>query len=220
MRLPDRAVVPLLVAGAVGVVLYVGTWAWAGAVTPGYDPLRQAISELFAIGAPSGPRWALTVILVVTGLGLGPMGFALERTLPARGMVGPLLIALSAVMIGLVGLFPCTATCPGWGASTTDTLHSLTAAIGYLALIVAPIAYGVRLRVAMPGFATASLLLGGIALVGFALRYAGVVDLPLAGLQQRVLNTVADAWYVLAAVVGVRRWRGVGGNPECGPDTV
>lgn len=207
IRVPDRAVVPVLVAGACGVVAYVAAWALAGVLTPEYDALRQAISELFASGAPPLPRIMLTVILVVTGLGLGPFGFALERTLPVQGRVGPWLVALAAVMIGLVGAFPCTEGCPGAATSTTDLLHTVTAAIGYLALILAPVAYGLRLREALPRFATVSLVLGGLALVGFVVRYTGLFDLPLGGLQQRLLNTLADLWYVVAAVVGIGRWR-------------
>ena len=43
---------PLLIAGIAGVTLYVGTWFVLGLLAPGYDPLRQAISELFDLGAP------------------------------------------------------------------------------------------------------------------------------------------------------------------------
>lgn len=207
LRVPDRLVVPFLVAGAVGVIAYVSTWLLAGVLTPDYDPLRQAISELFALGAPTGPRVMLSVVLVVTGLGLGPFGFALERTLPVRGWVGPWLSALSAVMIGLVAVFPCSAGCPGAAFAFTDRMHTITAGLGYLALILAPVAYGLRLRRVMPRFAAASLALGGLALAGFVVRYTGLFELPLGGLQQRTLNTLADAWYVLAAVVGIRRWR-------------
>lgn len=207
VRVPDRLVPLFLVGGGAGVIAYVTSWIVAGVITPDYDPLRQAISELFALGTPTAPRVLMIVILVVTGLGLGPFGYALERTLPVKGRVAPALVALSAIMIGLVGLFPCSFGCPGAGTTFTDTAHTTTAAIGYLALIVAPIVFGWRLREAMPMFARISLWLGGLALVGFVIRYSGVIELPLAGLQQRLLNTLADAWYVVAAVVGLRRWR-------------
>lgn len=207
VRVPDWLVPAFLAGGAVGVIAYVTSWGVAGVLTPDYDALRQAISELFALGAPSGPRSLMIAVLVVTGLGLGPFGYALERTLPVKGRVAPALVAIAGIMIGLVALFPCSFGCPGAGTTFTDTAHSVTAGLGYAALIIAPIAFGWRLREAMPGFSRISLVLGGLALVGFVVRYSGYSELPLPGLQQRVLNTLADAWYVVAAIVGFRLWR-------------
>ena len=46
----------LLVLTVVGVVAYVATWAVLGIVAEGYDPLRDAISELFDLGAPVWQR--------------------------------------------------------------------------------------------------------------------------------------------------------------------
>ena len=45
----------LLVLTVVGVLAYVATWFVLGLVADGYDPLRQAISELFDLAAPAAP---------------------------------------------------------------------------------------------------------------------------------------------------------------------
>ena len=74
MRSRDGAgVVPRWVRGALwfglaAVVLYVAGWAVAGQVRADYDPLEQAISELFALGAPWSSRGLLLAGLVLSGI--------------------------------------------------------------------------------------------------------------------------------------------------------
>lgn len=201
-----RAVVPTALFGVLSVLAYVGTWAVGGLVWDGYDPFRQAISELFALGAPPGVRVPLAAGLVVSGLGLVAFGWALDVGLPGRGRIGPVLAALSGVMTVAVVAAPCSAGCPGFGASATDTWHVVTAATGYVALMAAPLAIGWRVRTAMPRFAAVSWVFGGVALVLFLTRSAGLTPW-VPGLQQRIFNTVADAWYVIAGLVLIRRAR-------------
>lgn len=176
-------------------------------LTPGYEATQQAISELFATGAPPTPRWLVAGSLVVTGVLLAIVGPALHRGLPGDGLAGPVLASVSGVATIAVAAFPCTDGCPGYGTSVTDSMHTLAAGVGYLALITAPIAFGLRLRGHDDRLARVSIAVGTLAVVGFVVRYGGLY-LPYGGLQQRVMNTLADAWYVLAAVVVVRRWRG------------
>lgn len=202
-----RRVVIAAVVGAVGVVLYVGSWAIAGMLWDGYDPARQAISELFALGAPTASRVLVSAGLGVSAIGLVVFGWALDRGLPGQGPLGPGLAGLSGLMTLGVIAFPCSDGCPGLGMTVTDTGHVVTATLGYLALMLAPLAIGWRVREHLPRFAMASWGIGGLALVLLLLaRTLGLVP-ELSGLQQRVFNTIADAWYVLAAVVLVQRNR-------------
>ncbi len=203
--MPTWAVV-VAVLSALGVVAYVTSWAVAGVWTPGYDATRQAISELFAQDAPTGPRTLVATALVATGVGLVAYAPALHRGLPGVGLAGPLAVAVSGVATVGVALAPCSAGCPGFGTTASDSAHTLTAGVGYLTLIVAPLLFARRVRPELPRFATVSSVIGAVALVGFAVRYGGLVT-AAGGLQQRVMNTVADLWYVLAAVVIVARWR-------------
>jgi len=197
----DRA---LLVLTVVGVLAYVATWAVLGALREGYDPLHQAISELFDLGAPAWQRRTLAGVLLVTGVALLPIGPVLDRTLPGRGRLGPALAVLAGVGTAAVAFYPCTAGCPGFGTTTTDTMHVLLAGGGYVGLVTAPVAFAWRLRdTAWRDLALAGLVLGGSATLGFLVRNLGVDA--YGGLQQRTFNTLADAWYIVAAVVVLRR---------------
>ncbi len=202
----DRLTRPLLIAGIAGVTLYVGTWFLLGLVSPGYDPLRQAISELFDLGAPAWRRLIVQVVLVLTGLALMPLGFALDRSLPGRGRLAAWMIFAAGLGTTVVAFFPCTAGCPGYGASFTDTMHVVWAGGGYVGLVLAPLVFGLRLRgTDARRLAIAGIALGGLATAGFVLRNVGVDA--FGGLQQRVFNTAADLWFLLAAVEGLRRLR-------------
>lgn len=208
----DRStgIVVTATAGMLGVIFYVVAWTVAGIVTPDDDPLRQAISETFALGAPLGPATLVRVSLVVSGIALVAFAWALEHGLPGTGLAGSVVCAISGVLTVLVAVFPCTAGCPGVGASFTDTMHVVVAGGGYLALLVTPVLVALRVRERAPVFARWSLVLGGLALIGFAARNLGLEVLP--GLQQRTFNTIADAWYVVAGVVLILRVRRHGGG--------
>jgi hypothetical protein len=185
--------------GLVAVGLYVGGWLLAGFVRDGYDAREQAISELFEIGAPWASRGLLVAGLALSGLAFLVLAPALHRTLPGIGRIGPWLVALAGV--GTLGVLaaPCTPGCPGFGTTTTDTWHVVTAGLGYGALATAPIAFAWRLRDADPWLARWSVILGGTASALFLVHVTGLVP-TATGLQQRVFNTVADVWYVLVAV--------------------
>lgn len=189
--------------GLVAVTLYIAGWVIAGQVRTGYSPTTQAISELFELGAPWASRGPLTVGLALSGAAFLILAPALHRALPGDGLLGPVLVVLAGV--GTLGVLaaPCTAGCPGFGTTATDTWHVITAGLGYSALASAPLAFGWRLRRAWPDLATWSTIIGALSVALFAIHIAGLVP-SATGLQQRVFNTVADAWYVLVAVVLLR----------------
>ena len=200
-----RTVTSVAVIGVLGVLAYVVAWTLGGVLWAEYDPTRQAISELFAHDAPAVTRLPLTLGLLFSGVGLVAFAWAMHVGLPGRGRLGPVLAAVSGVMTVAVVAFPCTAGCPGAGASLTDTLHVVTAGTGYTTLVLAPLATGWRVRRELPGLAVASVALGGGALVAFGVHTLATVG--SAGLLQRGFNTAADLWYVVAAAVIVRRQR-------------
>ena len=107
----------LMVLTIVGVLTYVATWAVLGVLADGYDPLRQAISELFDLGAPDWQRLTLAGVLLVTGVALLPVGPVFDRLMPGRGRLGPLLAVLAGLGTLTVAFFPCTAGCPRWASS-------------------------------------------------------------------------------------------------------
>jgi hypothetical protein len=192
--------------GLVAVVAYVGGWVVAGLLREGYDPRDRAISELFELGAPWGSRAWLVVGLALSGVAFLVLAPALHRALPGSGRLGPVLVALAGV--GTLGVLaaPCTPGCPGFGSSTTDTWHVLTAGLGYSALATAPLAFAWRLRRTTPWLARWSAILGGVGSALFLVHVAGLVP-TATGLQQRTFNTIADAWYVLVTVHLLRHGR-------------
>jgi hypothetical protein len=192
--------------GILGPVVYVGTWAVLGALREGYDPVRQAISELGEVGAATQP--AMSGAFIAFGLAALPFALALRRTLP--GNARP--VAVAAAICGLAtfgaAFLPCTATCPGPGTTFTDTGHSVVAIVGYLALMATPLlagrlllAHGPRWRT----FALWSLAAGGLGsamMLAWALGWFGAAG----GAGQRAFNTLADVWWATAGLVILRSY--------------
>ena len=185
-------------AGLVAVAAYVAGWAIAGSLRAGYEPSEQAISELFELGAPAASRALLVVTLLLSGAVFLALAPALHRTLPGEGRFGPVLVAVAGVgTLGVVAA-PCTPGCPGAANSTLDLWHTITAGIGYSTLAAAPLAFGWRLRAAEPRLARWSAVIGAAAILLFVLHTLDI-GLLAPGAQQRLFNTVADAWYVMIA---------------------
>lgn len=216
-----RWVLAALWAGIAGVLAYVAAWALGGALRDDYDPMTQAISVLYAQGAPWPSRGPLIAGLLLSGFAMVALAPAFDRALPGRGRLGPLLVLVAGLGTLGVAVAPCSAGCPGAGAGGIDTAHTVAAGVGYLALVLAPLAFGWRLRHAMPRLAAWSWTLGGLALAGLVVRYLSPLDVA-PGLQQRLFNTIADLWYLLVAVMLLRGRGGVvpaGSQPvgEVGP---
>jgi hypothetical protein len=190
--------------GLVAVTFYVASWAIGGLIRPGYAPRSQAISELFELGAPWASRGLVAAGLVTSGIAFLVLAPALHRALPGTGLLGPVLVVVAG--IGTLGavVAPCSPGCPGVGTTATDTWHTVAAGTGYGALVLAPLAFGWRVRGAAPRLAGWSLAIGGVSLLLFAVYLLGVVE-GGSGLQQRVFNSLADAWYVLVTVWALRR---------------
>lgn len=184
---------------AFGVTSYVASWLVAGVMTAGHDPYEQAISELFAIGAPTGPRTLVVAGLTVSGVAFLLLAPALDRALPGRGRLGPVLVASAGVGTLAIIAAPCTAGCPGVGTTSTDTWHVVWAGVGYGGLATAPLAVAWRVRDADPTFARWSWWLGGASAALLLGYVSGVSPLP-GGAHQRTFNTVADVWYLLVAI--------------------
>lgn len=182
-----------------GVTAYVASWLVAGLLITDYDPFTQAISETFALGAPTATRVVVTVSLVVTGALLVAFGPALDRVAPGSGRGVMWLAMVSGVATMLVAAAPCTQGCPGFGTTPLDTLHVTFATIGYIALIATPIALAWRVRDHLPSVARWSLAVGVVA--GLVFLVANTVDTGMQGLLQRTYNTLADLWYVAIGLV-------------------
>lgn len=188
-------------AGILGPIAYVATWAVAGGVRSGYDPVGQAISELAEVGAPTRP--AMTAAFVVFGLAGLPFAAAVRDTLPGDGRTVAAAVAVCGLMTVGAGIFPCTAGCPGPGTSVTDAGHAVTATIGYVALMAAPLLTARLLWHAGPpwrALARWSLLAGAVGSLGLLVWPLGAFG-DAGGAGQRAFNTVADVWWAGTGIV-------------------
>ena len=176
----------LALGGVFGPLTFAATWAIAGATTTGYSPVDNAISDLAAVGAPT--RVAMTVGLVVFGLGVSAFGFALREALDGRAWI-------AAITTGACSLAVAATPLGGWSG---DAVHGTFAGLGYAAIVALPLLAGSAL--AASGRQTAAVLSVLTAAISAVCLVATTFG-PAHGLWQRLGLTVADAWIVVTAGV-------------------
>ncbi len=175
------------IGGIAGPVTFVSAWAALGAGAGGYDPTRDAISRLAALGAPTRP--AMTAGLLALAAGMGLYGFALRGPDPpprSLGRSGP--AWLLPVANGVATL--AVAALPLGGRS--DWAHGVAAGLGYVTLAAIPAVVGRRPLPVAIGLVSALCLL------------LTVLADDRDGLFQRLGLTVAQAWVVVSAARLVR----------------
>lgn len=185
---------PALVSSALAPVFFIGGTVVAELLSPGFDPVRQTISELAAADAPT--QVFMTLMFVLTGVShLVTAVFAPGLWLPGRialGLAGAALFAVAA--------FPL----PAEGSSPE---HRLAAMAGFVLLALWPVLsmrfgrhYPWLLR---PTGAVLSTLAVGACCVAFAWIEAQP-DATMVGLAERVAAYLESAW---PAVVVLVMWR-------------
>ena len=177
--------------GIAGPVAFVAAWAALGAGAGDYDPTRDAISRLAALGAPTRP--AMTAGLLALAAGMGLYGMAL-RPRPAALLPvanGALTLAVAALPLG--GRF--------------DTAHGIAAALGYVTLAAIPALGARRLRLTWAAVSLATGVVSGLCLLASVL-------LPQDGLFQRLGLTAAHVWVVVSAA-GLLRDHSSNRPPRC-----
>jgi hypothetical protein len=150
--------------------VFVTAWAALGATADGYDPTRNAISKLAALGAPTRP--AMTAGLVALAAGMALYGVALR---PSPVWPLPVVNGLTALAVAALPL-----------GGDVDTAHGVAATVGYLTLAAVPFAVDRRPLAAAIGVVSGACLLA-----------SAIVD--HGGLFQRLGLTVAHAWVVVSA---------------------
>jgi hypothetical protein len=156
-------------------VAFVTAWAALGAGAGGYDPTRQAISRLAALGAPTRPAMSAGLLALAAGMGL--YGLALPRPLRLLPFANAACtLAIAALPLG----------------GRNDGAHGVAAALGYVTLAAIPPVVGRRPLSVAIGFLSALCLL------------LTVLAGDRAGLFQRLGLTVAQAWVALSALALLR----------------
>ena len=174
----------LALGGVVGPVVFVASWAVAGATVAGYSPIDDAISDLAAVGAPT--RGVMTLGFVVFGVGLIAFGCALREVLD-----GPAWIA--AVASGSFTIGVAVTPLGGWSG---DGVHATFAGLGYAALVALPLLAATPFAGAdRRGWARASVVTAVVSAVLLAASTLG----PAHGLWQRLGLLVGEVWIVATA---------------------
>ncbi|CAA9590074.1 MAG: hypothetical protein AVDCRST_MAG18-4870 [uncultured Thermomicrobiales bacterium] len=187
----------LAACGVLAPLQFTLAWVVLGAARPDYDPRRQYVSELAAVGAPdAGPMLAAFL-----ALGLLTLAFAvgLRHALGggATALIGSALIAVFGLGSLASGLFRCDPGCGG--GSPANTAHTVSAHLGLGALILATLVLAVRFGRdrRWAGLRAYSLLTGGVALAIFARGFAAFGGV---GLGQRLFLATLFLWLAVVAL--------------------
>jgi len=186
---------PAIVSACLAPALLIGGTFVAGALWPGYDPVRQTISELAAGDAPT--RALMTVFFVLTGV------CHLVTATFARGIgiAGRIVYLIGALATLGVAAFPLPTVA---GSSAT---HTAFAMIGFIALAAWPL-LGMRVRADFPWLVRpVGAILGTAILTALCLWFLVIWSShssPIVGLVERI---AADAEALWPAVVATALWR-------------
>jgi hypothetical membrane protein len=200
----------LLVCGILAPLVYVGTDILACTLYPGYSFFSQAISELFAINAPTSslmvPLFTLSSLLLIAFSAGVWVSAGSNRAL----RIMALMIVGNAVNgLALWNLFPMHMR--GDVATFTDTMHVTLSGTGVIFILLAlgfgAAAYRNWFRPYTIG-TLLMLLLTGVMTFLYAPRLAANLPTPWLGLSERSSTYVYDVWQVVLAIVLLRDEKG------------
>lgn len=191
----------LLLCGIAAALVYVGTDLLAAARYPGFSFADQAVSELFAIGAPTSnlvvPLFSLSSVLLLAfaaGIAASSSGGRALRWMA-------FMFAASAVVgFALWNVFPMHMR--GAERSFTDRMHLILATnpFVWITLMLGVVAFRGWFR-----WASIAALIIVVLLAVFAFGFAAALDAGLAtpslGRTERIAQYSYQAWQVLLAAV-------------------
>lgn len=191
----------LLSCGALAAILYVGVDISASLLYPGYSYQSQAVSELFAIGAPT--RLWVAALLSLSSILVVAFSIGIWSIAGARRVLRALALAFAgSALIGLLiwNAFPMHMR--GTERSFTDTMHLTLASNPFVLL---SLAFAIA---AIPGQFRVYSLVTVAAMVAFAIPafgYAHAVDLnlptPWLGVTERLSQYTYALWQVVLATL-------------------
>ncbi len=203
--------VPLNKVGNLCGILAPPLWASAiifcGSLRPEYSHFAQYISELGERGS------ATEFIMRYVGFlptGLMHMAFAAYLYVAFRGsrpaVIAATLLAINGLARIGAGLFPCEPGCVGPNLLLSQQLHSLSAGIGFFALIGASVVWGIFLRRyrSLRGLSLFSIGCGAAGLVFLLLMVWSAELRAGTGLYERLSSGVLSLWVLVFAA---KLWR-------------
>ena len=193
----------LAICGIVGPAQFIVVILVFGLLRPGYDPIRQYMSELGAVGAPNAIAFIMPEFLL--GLMMIAFAFGLHRGISEGqgSKLAPILIVISGV--GWIGgsIFRCDVGCVN--ESVTGTLHGLIGMFGPLPLLIAPLAILPRLKKdsRWQSYRPFSLIMGALAVSFFCVMFSAELSPalePYRGLLQRLTFFTPLLWTEVMAI--------------------
>jgi hypothetical membrane protein len=196
-----------ILCGVLAPLLWVTGIVLCGTLRPGYSHFAQYISEL-------GERGSSTEVLMRYGafVPTGLMHLAFAGALATRFRSSRLGV-LAAILLGLNGLarigagfFPCEVGCEETG-SFGQRMHSLSAAVGFLALVVSAVLWSVVFgrTCDMQSLAAYSVASGALGLAFLLLMVWSVEQESARGLFERLSSGVLSLWILVFALRLQRR---------------
>lgn len=191
-------------AGIFGPACFVGGWAAAAAIRPGYSPVHEAISQLARLGAPN--RSLMTAAFIGFGVAVPIFAPFVSRRLGA-GRVLTATVALAGLATLGVAAVPLSLR----GGGTRDVVHGALATTGYVAMALAPVLGGIALW--RRGNLVAAAASGAAGILSAASLSCTVLVADDRGLFQRLGLGVVDAWFAAMAVTMLLGRRREAGQP-------
>lgn len=195
----------LLACGIAGAAMYPLSDIFASTRYPGFSYRDQAVSELFAIGAPTSQL--VVPLFTVSSTLLFLFAFGIWRSANGQGSLRWLagMMALNAVnALVLWNVFPMHMR--GSPTGFTDMMHGLLAIDPFLLVAV------ILGAVAIPGWFrvyTIASIVVTTALAVFSIQYVSAVvanePTPWMGATERASQYATNLWYAVLAVVLLRR---------------
>jgi hypothetical protein len=198
MVIGEKRRVLLLICGFIGSLLYVAMDIVGGLLYPDYSFTAQAISELFAIGAPTSGF----VVLIFTLSSLLMLAYSLGVWVSAGGSRAIRLTALMFVGNAVNGLvlwnvYPMHMR--GAAATFTDTMHIVLAGVGVVFVLLAVCIVALSSRGWLRVFSIVAIL---VLLVPGALVFMTIPGLtmgeptPFVGLTERISTYGYFLWQI------------------------
>lgn len=187
---PRSAVDRLRSAGViVGPLAFITAWVVSGARTRSYSPVRDHISDLAAVHAPTRPimNVGFAAFTVAVALAAAP----LRRLI---GTPGAAMMGVNAALSAAVALAPLGVSAAG------DRRHQVAAGAGYLALAALAPASAPALAKRSPALAVASVGVGVLSMVCLGASLAAKQQ---SGFWQRAGITATDAWLIGLGVLAL-----------------
>ena len=206
--LPAGVTRALLLCGIASAALFVLTDMAAAASYPGFSFADQAVSELFAIGAPTSdfvvPLFSLSsALLLLFALGI----WHVSEGNRAMRLLAAMFAGSALVAMVLWNFFPMHMR--GAERTFTDKMHLILATnpFALASLVVAGFAFRGRFRTI-----SVATLLAILLLAGFGFHYAPAIDsgqpTPGMGLSERLGQYIYGAWQTALSLLLLSRTRG------------